>query len=213
MTMPPFPAVPKRPAVFLDKDGTLVIDVPYNVDPSRLQFTPGALPALQALQAAGYLLVIVSNQPGLGSGRFSTAQWQQLEAALLQRLALAGVHVAAVYHCPHVPGDGCGCRKPAAGLLRQAALEHPIDLAASWMVGDILDDVEAGQRAGCRAVLLDVGHETLWAEGPYRTPVFRATDLGDAARYIMAAAPGPAPSPPRGEGWGEGSRHTKGVYS
>lgn len=177
----------KRSAVFLDKDGTLVEDVPYNVDPALLRFTPGALPALRRLQALGHALFVVTNQPGLALGRFDAGAWQRLEAALCRRLANAGIHLDGIYHCPHAPGAGCGCRKPAAGLLREAALTHGIDLAASWMVGDILDDIEAGQRAGCRAILLDVGHETVWQTGPYRTPTCRATDLPDAVRHIEQA--------------------------
>lgn len=175
----------QRRAVFLDKDGTLVVDVPYNVDPARLRFTPGALPALRVLQAAGYALVIVSNQPGLALGRFDVPAWTRLQAALLQRLRAAGLVIDGLYWCPHAPAAGCGCRKPAAGLLRQAAQDHRLDLARSWMVGDILDDVEAGRRAGCRSVLLDVGHETVWAPGVDRVPGYRAADLLDAARYIV----------------------------
>ena len=92
---------------------------------------------------------------------------------------------------------GCLCRKPAPGLLHQAARTRNLDLARSWMVGDILDDVEAGRRAGCRSVLLDVGHETVWRLSPLRTPHFRAGDLLEAARHIVAAPAGSAsPLPP-----------------
>lgn len=184
MNTPLVPTTRRRSAVFLDKDGTLVENVPYNVDPARLQFTPGALPALRRLQAAGHALIIVTNQPGLALGRFGHADWQALQAALTTRLAEAGIRIEACYHCPHAPDAGCDCRKPAPGMLRRAALAHGLDLAASWMVGDILDDIEAGHRAGCRAILLDVGHETVWRSGPCREPVHRATDLLDAARYI-----------------------------
>ena len=180
----------RRPAIFLDKDGTLVEDVPYNVDPARLVFTQRALPALALLADAGYALVVVTNQPGLASGRFSRADFAQLERALLRRvLDEAGVAIAAIYACPHAPAIGrvpaCLCRKPAPGLLRRAALEQRLDLARSWMVGDILDDIEAGRRAGCRTVLLDVGHETLWRLSPLRTPQHRCADLFEAAQLIV----------------------------
>ena len=180
-----------RPAVFLDKDGSLVEDLPYNVDPARLVFTPRALPALRLLDAAGYALVVVTNQPGLATGRFTQAAFDRLAAALIARVAAeAGVRLAGVHACPHAPDahgrPACACRKPADGLLRAAAAEHGFDLARSWMVGDILDDVEAGARAGARSVLLDVGHETLWEPGLLRVPRHRARDLLDAAEFIVA---------------------------
>ena len=178
-----------RPAIFLDKDGTLVEDVPYDIDPARLVFTTGALPALTLLAEAGYALVVVTHQPGLASGRFSRADFALLERALMRRVRdEAGVDIAAVYACPHAPAIGrspaCLCRKPAPGLLRRAALERRLDLARSWMIGDILDDIEAGRRAGCRTVLLDVGHETLWRLSPLRTPQHRCADLFEAAQLI-----------------------------
>ncbi|WP_046115579.1 D-glycero-alpha-D-manno-heptose-1,7-bisphosphate 7-phosphatase [Aquincola tertiaricarbonis] len=177
-------------AVFLDKDGTLVEDVPWNVDPALLRFTPQALPALQRLAAAGYLLVIVTNQSGLATGRFTAAEFGVLQQALLQRLREeAGIEIAGLYLCPHAPApDGstlCDCRKPQPGMLLQAAQAHDIDLANSWMVGDILNDVEAGRRAGCRTVLLDRGGETEWLLTPMRTPHHVCEDLASAADAIL----------------------------
>lgn len=189
-------------AVFLDKDGTLVEDVPWNVDPALLRFTPQALPALQRLAAAGYLLFIVTNQSGLATGRFTHAQFSVLEAALLQRLRQqGGIEIAGVYVCPHAPaadgGTTCGCRKPQPGMLTLAASAHGIDLAQSWMVGDILNDVEAGRRAGCRTVLLDRGGETEWQLSALRMPHHVCDDLGAAADVILSAeaAAGPAADP------------------
>jgi D-glycero-D-manno-heptose 1,7-bisphosphate phosphatase len=177
-------------AVFLDKDGTLVDDVPYNADPARLAFTPHALDALHLLDAHGYALVVVTNQSGLGRGLFERAAFARLQAALVAMLEREGLRLAGFYVCPHAPsGDprrpACLCRKPAPGLLRQAARALDIDLARSWMVGDILNDVEAGRRAGCRTVLLDVGHETEWLLSPLRTPHHRCADLLHAARTIV----------------------------
>ena len=180
-----------RPAVFLDKDGTLVRDVPYNVDPARVEFTDGALRGLARLAAAGYALIVVSNQPGVGLGYFSQSALDLLAHHLRERLADAGILLTGFYACPHRPPSrhgtlsACTCRKPAPGLLQRAAREHGIALATSWMVGDILDDVEAGQRAGCRTVLLDVGNETEWRFSPVRTPTLRARDLAHAAQAIL----------------------------
>lgn len=186
-----------RPAVFLDKDGTLVEDVPYNVDPGRLVFTRHALAALRRLDAAGFALVVVSNQPGLATGRFTQAEFDRLCTVLRARVqAEAGVALTGVHACPHAAGEGgrpaCACRKPAAGLLQDAARIHGLDLARSWMVGDILDDVEAGARAGARSILLDVGHETVWHVTPLRTPRHRVADLLAAAELIVGDARAPA---------------------
>ena len=181
-------------AVFVDKDGTLVEDVPYNVDPARLRFTPAALVGLRALADAGYAVIVVTNQPGLATGRFTRREFAVLEAALCRRVRdESGVDITAVYCCPHAPGPGgtigCLCRKPAPGMLRQAARAHRLDLAQCWMIGDILDDVEAGHRAGCRAILLDVGNETEWKLSPIRSPEARCADLAEAARFILSREP------------------------
>jgi D-glycero-D-manno-heptose 1,7-bisphosphate phosphatase len=187
------PTTGDRRAVFLDKDGTLVHDVPYNVDPAKLTFTPGAVTALQRLASEGFALVIVTNQSGIALGRFTRGEFARLQRALVEKIRKeAGVDIAGFYACPHAPGPGhapaCLCRKPAPGLLRQAARAHRIDLASSWMVGDILDDIEAGRRAGCRSVLLDVGNETVWRTSPLRTPHHRCADLLEAADVIVSAA-------------------------
>ena len=199
-------AAPLRRAVFIDKDGTLVVDVPYNVDPARVEFTPHAVEALRLLDRAGYALFVVTNQPGLAAGRFSRSEFARLQRALIDRIQNeAGVALAGFYTCPHAPAPraalACLCRKPAPGMLRQAARAHRIDLARSWMIGDILDDVEAGRRAGCRSVLLDVGNETVWRRSPLREPDHRALDLFEAAQHIVAtAAAEPATDPVRGAG-------------
>lgn len=182
-----------RPAVFIDKDGTLVENVPYNADPARLVFMPGALAALAALAEAGYALVIVTNQSGLALGRFSAAQWQRLQAVLHDRLrSEAGVELAALLYCPHAPGPRreprCACRKPNPGMLLSAARSQRLDLVRSWMVGDTLDDVEAGRRAGCRTVLLDSGGETEWQTSPLRTPQVLAQDWNEVLDALLPLA-------------------------
>ncbi len=184
----------RRAAVFLDKDGTLVEDVPYNVDPAQIRLTSGATEALRALHGADYPLIVVSNQSGIARGYFGVAALCSVEGRLRAMLDAAGVPLAGFYYCPHYPTGcveaysvDCDCRKPAPGLLSRAAREHGIDLGRSWMIGDILHDVEAGRRAGCRTILLDVGNETEWDLTPARTPDFRAPTLRDAARQILSA--------------------------
>jgi len=178
-------------AVFLDKDGTLVEDVPYNVNPDLMQLTPGAEEGLRSLHAAGYKLIIISNQSGIARGYFPEEALVAVEKRSHQMLAEMGVPLAGFYYCPHHP-DGsvpnysinCFCRKPEPGLILRAAREHDISLAQSWFIGDILNDVEAGQRAGCKTVLIDNGNETEWIFSPLRLPDYIATDLADAARLI-----------------------------
>ncbi len=180
-------------AVFLDKDGTLVEDVPYNVDPRQIRLAAGSAAGVRLLHAAGYRLFVISNQSGVARGLFPESALAGVEAALRRLLADAGAPLSGFYYCPHYP-DGvvptysvaCDCRKPAPGLIRRAAADHDLDLPASWFIGDILDDVEAGHRAGCRAILLDNGHETEWLPGPGRAPDYMAPDLAAAARTILA---------------------------
>ncbi|MCW7536312.1 HAD family hydrolase [Aquabacterium sp. A7-Y] len=181
-------------AVFLDKDGTVVENVPYNVDPAQLRFTPHAVEGLQMLADEGYRLIMITNQPGVGLGLFDMAALTRLQHALAERLAQHGLVLDGFYACTHAPGldasrAPCECRKPAPGLLLQAAQELGLDLEQCWMVGDILDDIEAGRRAGCRTVMLDVGNETVWRTSELRVPHHRAPDLGEAARLILRSSP------------------------
>ncbi|MGN6319988.1 D-glycero-alpha-D-manno-heptose-1,7-bisphosphate 7-phosphatase [Trinickia sp.] len=179
-------------AVLFDKDGTLLDDVPYNVDPALMRFAPGAGDALALLAARGFRLFVISNQGGVALGRFPYDALAEMEAHLSRMFDACGVTLAGAYWCPHHP-EGvvaryayrCACRKPAPGLLLRAARDHAIDLSASWFVGDILDDVEAGTRAGCRTVLLDNGNETEWLRGPDREPTLREPDLLRAALAIV----------------------------
>lgn len=207
---------PPRRVVFIDKDGTLVENVPYNVDPGLLRFVPGAAEGLRALAAAGWTLLLATNQSGIARGHFTRAQFARLQQALERKLRIeAGVHLLDVLVCPHAPGPNgspmCLCRKPAPGMLLRAARKYRIDLAGSWMVGDTLDDVEAGRRAGCRSILFDNGGETVWRRTPLRRPDAKVSDWASVVETILAAdraaaAAGPAttafgsspPGTPRG---------------
>lgn len=191
------PAAPERAAVFVDKDGTLLENVPYNVDPALVRFLPGALEAMAALAAQGWALLLATNQSGLARGCFTRSQFAQLQGALQRRLRdEAGVELLDVLVCPHAPAPtgapDCLCRKPAPGMLLRAALRHRIDLGRSWMVGDTLDDVEAGHRAGCRSLLLDSGGETLWRRSPLREPDGVCGDWPQVLARIGSPAPAAA---------------------
>lgn len=183
-------------AVFLDKDGTLIDDVPYNVDPARIRLAPGAAEGLPRLHAAGYRLIVISNQSGIARGYFPEEALQAVHDRLLQLVGELGVPLDGFFYCPHHPEGtvpayavACDCRKPEPGLIRLAAREQEIVLEESWFIGDILDDIEAGRRAGCRTVLIDNGNETEWKRSPLRRPHLVVRDLEDAARRITAAGP------------------------
>lgn len=195
----------QRKAVFLDKDGTLVRDVPYNTDPDAVELMPGVLDGLQQLQRRGFVLFVVSNQGGIGEGRLDEAQldavWQRTE----RLLAAGGVRIEAFYYCPHAAGPGgqpvCSCRKPRPGLLWRAAVEHQIDLYNSWMVGDILDDVEAGHGAGCRSAMVDNGGETEWEYGFSRVPDVIGHDFTAVVRLMEDSRPVLTPRRPMARIW------------
>lgn len=178
--------------IFLDKDGTLIEDVPYNCDVNLIRLLPGARDGLRRLQAAGYRLIVVSNQPGVAHGYFPNDALGPVESALRSLLADEAIRLDGFYYCPHHP-DGrlaayamaCDCRKPSPGLLIQAASDYGVDLHRSWMIGDILHDVEAGRRAGCRTILIDNGHETEWVGGIHRCPHAMAADIAAAADIIL----------------------------
>jgi histidinol-phosphate phosphatase family protein len=143
---------PARPALFLDRDGTLIEDVGYPRDPRDVRLLPGAAAALARLAAAGFALVIVSNQSGVGRGLFGRAEAEAVHAEVLRRFAAEGVSFDGAYYCYHAPEDGCGCRKPAPGLLLRAAADLGLDTGRSFMVGDKAIDVAAGAAAGCRGI-------------------------------------------------------------
>lgn len=182
------------PVVFLDKDGTLIEDVPYNVDPAKVRLAEGAVEGLVRLRNAGYRLAVVSNQSGVARGYFAKEALGGIEARIRQLLGDSGVSLAGFFCCPHHPEGSvaryavaCDCRKPAPGMILKASCQLGADPRACWMVGDILDDIEAGRRAGCRTVLVDNGHETEWRNGPWRTPHHTVRDLAEAAERIVAA--------------------------
>ena len=143
-------------AVFLDRDGVINVDHGYVSTWERFEFLPGVPDALRALQDAGYLLIVVSNQSGIGRGYYGEADVESLNQAVAQHLgSTVGVTLSEFYHCPHHPTEAegefrrqCDCRKPAPGMIRQAVLDHGIDLKTSLLVGDKDSDIEAGRAAG-----------------------------------------------------------------
>lgn len=181
------------PVVFLDKDGTLVEDIPYDADPARVRLLPGAGAAARALHTAGWRLAIVTNQSGVARGLFAEAALAGVETRVRELLGEWGVPLAGFFYCPHhpdgrVPGYAvaCRCRKPEPGLILMAAARLGVAPAGCWMVGDRPSDVEAGRRAGCRTVLL------AGAAAPGLGSLdARVADLSAAATVILGATARP----------------------
>jgi len=181
-------------AIFLDKDGTLIPNIPYNVNPDRIELEKGVLAGLNLFVEEGFQLYVVTNQSGIAKGYFTEKELRVVWNTLQGILRAHGLPAfRAFYFCPHHPEGAiasyacpCTCRKPMPGLLQQAAADHQISLKNSWMIGDILNDVEAGNRAGCRSVLINNGNETLWEDGAFRRPDFIASDFLEAAKWIIS---------------------------
>jgi D-glycero-D-manno-heptose 1,7-bisphosphate phosphatase len=180
-------------ALFLDRDGTLLEPRHYPSRPDDLVLTPGVGPLLRMFQSSGWALIVITNQSGIARGLFSEVELEAMHERLREMVGVWGVRLNAIYACPHHV-DGiiphlaipCRCRKPEPGLLLNAAQDHNIDLTRSWMVGDILDDVEAGNRAGCRTVLVDLGTERI-PEASQRWPRMIARSTADALRQVAMA--------------------------
>ena len=144
-----------RPAAFIDRDGVLNLDHGYVFRVQDFEWLPGAIDALAQLQRAGYALVVITNQSGVARGLYTLDDVERLHAHLRGDLQAHGVQLTGIYACPHHP-DGvvpeyslnCACRKPMPGMIEQAAREHGLDLAASYLFGDKATDIEAGRRAG-----------------------------------------------------------------
>ena len=179
-------------AVFLDRDGTLVHARHYPSRPEDLVLYDDLGPELRAVQVAGFRLVLITNQSGIARGYFTAGDLGRMHDHLAAELARFGVRLDGVYFCPHhvdgvVPelAVACDCRKPQPGMLTRAAAEFDLDLGRSWFVGDILDDVEAGNRAGCRTILVDLGTESP-PLGTLRRPDFVARDTRHALGIVRA---------------------------
>ena len=181
-----------RPAVFLDRDGTICEEVGYLNHVSRFRMFPFAAAALRRLNDSGYAVIIVSNQSGVARGYFPESLVKQVNQLMVQQLSEAGAKVDAVYYCPHASSDNCSCRKPKTGMLERAAGEHGIDLKRSFVVGDRHGDVELSQNAQARGILVRTGYgegELAWHAAKWPAPPdFIADDLTEAVDWILRQA-------------------------
>ncbi len=196
-----------RPAVFLDRDGTIIEEVGYPSRPGDIRILPGAARGLARLAAAGHALVVVTNQSGIARGKFTEADLDRFHEALDEQLDVLGARVDAWYSCPHHPDAAvavradlaveCDCRKPKPGMILRAADDLGLDLAASWLVGDTWRDIAAGQAAGVRTIKVPAppSHDAPRPAG-VDPPTAQAPTLDAAASLILAE---PAETPPEPE--------------
>lgn len=171
----------EKQALFVDRDGTLIQDERYLDDASKVKFFADVMHVLGTLRELGLLLVLVSNQSGIGRGYIKDTQYERVHREIVSKMANNGVCFDAAYYCPHAPQDNCNCRKPSPGMLLQAAKELGIDLERSFMIGDKLSDVEAGQRAGCQTILFGRSHDG--TRGSI-IPDYVATTWADVSQFI-----------------------------
>jgi D-glycero-D-manno-heptose 1,7-bisphosphate phosphatase len=181
----------QRRAVFLDRDGVLNHDrCDYVKSPAEFRPIAGAAEAVAQLKQAGWVVIVVSNQSGLGRGLFDQEALEATMEKMHEVLAAAGGSLDAVYYCPHTPGEGCDCRKPAPGLLLRAAREHGIELTGSYLVGDKAADIECGRAAGLRTILVETGPPGKRPDPASLGPDHVAATLGDTVAWILQTEQG-----------------------
>jgi D-glycero-D-manno-heptose 1,7-bisphosphate phosphatase len=174
----------RRGVVVLDRDGTINVERHYLADPAQVELIAGAAEGLRRLRDLGLELVVVTNQSGLGRGYFTADTLAAIHARLVECLAAEGVELAGIYVCPHLPTDGCRCRKPGPGLLEQAARERRFDPREAFVIGDKASDVELGRRAGSTTLLVRTGYGAEVAGGGGVAADHVVADLREAARVI-----------------------------
>ena len=179
-----------RRAVFLDRDGVIVREVDYLSRISQLKVIPGAARAMRNLRAAGFKVVVVTNQSGVARGMFSLAQLARIHRELKKRLAMSGAKWDALYFSPHHPDSGHPMRKPGSGMLLAAKRRFRLDLTSSYLVGDTTTDIKTARNARCTAILVRTGYAG--RDRRYNVkPDRRCDDLAAAARWIIGRVKAP----------------------
>ena len=178
----------RRPAAFLDRDGTIIEDMEYIARPEEVRLVPGAADAIRTLNDAGVPAIVVSNQSGIGRGYFTPDAYERVQARVEQLLGDGGAHVDATYICPHAPSQNppCSCRKPKIELFERAARDHDVDLSRSWYVGDKWRDVEPARTLGGSGFLIAAPSTPAEDLERARSLGLVRKSLGDVAAEIIA---------------------------
>lgn len=169
-------------AIFLDRDGTIIVDKHYLCDPAGVELEQGAVAGLKALANMGYALVVVSNQSGIARGRFTAQDAIAVNARVAELLAEEGISILDWYFCPHVAEDDCSCRKPRPGMIDRAAHEHGLDPSHSFVVGDKLSDLELADAVGATGFLVETGEGAEHASWAKQHGYDVCRDLADFAQ-------------------------------
>jgi rfaE bifunctional protein nucleotidyltransferase chain/domain len=175
-----------RPAVFLDRDGTINEHIEYLHDPAKFVVLPGCFEGIKKLQENGYRIIVVTNQPGIGLGYFTQEQLFEVNREMMRQASKAGCAFDKIYFCPHSKAEHCPCRKPGTYFLERAHQELSVDLKNSFMIGDMSSDVQLGLNAGCTPILVQTGRGGSDGLFPEATPAYSAKDLSDAADWILS---------------------------
>lgn len=168
----------KQPFIFIDRDDTIIYDIPYLSDPSRVELTPYARQGLLRMSGMGYKIAMVTNQSGVSRGYFTVEQLNAVFARVKELLGDARIDY--IYYCPHSPADNCECRKPKTGMLEQACSEHEVDLGRSFVIGDSPGDINMGKSFGVRTIQINLKRRNK----PDAGADYMVSDLLEAAELI-----------------------------
>lgn len=181
-----------RKTVFLDRDGTINVEKNYLYRPEEFKFIPKAPDAIKMLNQAGYQVIVVSNQAGVARGYYTEEDVGKLHHYVNELLKNYNAHIDAFYYCPHHPEAGvgkykvkCHCRKPETGLFEKACADFPVDIENSWMIGDNVGDIEAGNRFNLRTILVRTGYGSKLEKEGFDRYQYMADDLYDAVKNIV----------------------------
>ncbi len=173
------------PAIFLDRDGTINKEIQYLHEPNKFEFTQNAIEGIKKLYEAGYKIVIISNQPGIGLGYYTEEDFYKVNKRMLKDFSQSGILIDKIYYCPHSKSDKCDCRKPGLKLIKRAQKDLSIDLSQSWFIGDRKSDIETGRRAGMSSIMVKTGYGDEGDEFQVE-PDHYAVDLKEAANIILS---------------------------
>jgi histidinol-phosphate phosphatase family protein len=172
-------------AVFLDRDGTMTKDVPYCSRPEDLELLPTVGEGIRLLNDSGFRVIVITNQSGIARGYFTEETLWEIHQKMRNDLLRCGAKVDAIYHCPHLPDEGCECRKPKPGLVFRAARDYRVELGRAFFFGDQWHDIEAGHLAGCKTALISRSGTWEAAGGHIIEPDFIASDFLEACNWAV----------------------------